>query len=224
MAKNAPKLLLGLVAAAAIAAGGWWLAQPAPSTSEFSLAALAQGAGSSTAALLPDIILGNEEAKVTLIEYASYTCPHCGNFHSAVLRPLRADYIDTGLVKFIHREVYFDKFGLMAAMIANCGGTEKYYPVSGVIYETQQEWLGDGTEGTIINNLMKIGLKSGLTQESVTACLTDNARAEAMVATYQARAGADEVNSTPTLFVNGVKYSNMNYADLKKILDAELAK
>lgn len=224
MAKTTPMLLLGLVAAAAVAAGGWWLAQPAASTSEFSLSAAAQEAGTSTAELLPDVILGNEAAKVTLIEYASFTCPHCANFHDTVFGQLKANYIDTGLVKFIHREVYFDKFGLMAAMIANCGGPEKYYPVTDVIYETQRDWIGDGTDATIMNNLIKIGLVSGLTQEAVNTCMTDNARAEAMVATFQSRATTDDVNATPTLFVNGVKYSNMGYDELKVILDAELAK
>lgn len=228
MAKTTPMMILGLAAAAAIAAGGWWLARPAPSVTDFSTVAVAQPAPTAAATaqteLLPDMILGNPVAKVTLIEYASFTCPHCSNFHSDVFEPLKTDYIDTGKIRFIHREVYFDKFGLMAAMIANCGGEEKYYPLTGVIYETQQEWIGDGAEATIIDNLIKVGLKSGLSQEAVTACVADNARAEAMVATYLARAEADGVNATPTLFVNGVKYENMAYADLKVILDAELAK
>ncbi len=224
MARTTPMMILGLVAAAAVAGGGWWLARPTASVADFTLAAVAQEAGASTAELLPDMVIGNEAAKVTVIEYASFTCPHCGDFHLDVYAPLKTDYIDTGLIKFIHREVYFDKFGLMAAMIANCGGAEKYFPVMGVIYDTQAEWFGDGAEATIINNLIKIGLKSGLSQEAVNACVADNARAEAMVANYLARAGADDVNATPTLFVNGVKYSNMAYADLKKIIDAELAK
>ncbi|WP_372837517.1 DsbA family protein [Phaeovulum sp.] len=224
MAKTTPMMLLGLVAAAAVAAGGWWLVRPKTSVADFTLAAIAQEASTETAELLPDMVIGNEDAKVTVIEYASFTCPHCGDFHANVFAPLQSEYIDTGLVQFIHREVYFDKFGLMAAMIANCGGPEKYFPVMGVIYDTQVEWYGDGAESTIINNLIKIGLKSGLSQEAVNACISDNARAEAMVANYLARAGADDVNATPTLFVNGVKYSNMAYADLKKIIDAELAK
>lgn len=224
MAKPTPMIAFGLVAAAAVAAGGWWLAQPSPSTSEFSLAAVAQQATTSPAELLPDIILGNEQAKVTLIEYASYTCPHCANFHATVFGQLKANYIDTGLVKFIHREIYFDRFGLMAAMVTNCDGPAKYYALTDVIYETQRDWIGDGADATVAANLVKIGLKAGMTQEAVTACLTDNTRAEQMVATFQARATADDVNSTPTLFVNGVKYSNMSYDDLKRILDAELAK
>jgi len=226
MAKTTPMLILGLAAAAAVAAGGWWLARPTASVTEFTTAAIAQPAQTDAPAteLLPDRVLGNSLAKVTVIEYASFTCPHCANFHDEVFAPLKADYIDTGKIRFIHREVYFDKFGLMAAMIANCGGDEKYYPLAGVIYATQEEWIGDGAEPTIINNLVKTGLKAGLSQEAVTACIADNARAEQMVATYLARAEADEVNSTPTLFVNGVKYSNMAYADLKAIIDAELAK
>jgi protein-disulfide isomerase len=224
MAKATPIMMLGVAAAAAVAAGGWWLAQPSASNSEFSLAAVAQTTGTASTELLPDVILGNEQAKVTLIEYASYTCPHCANFHDTVFGQLKANYIDTGLVKFIHREVYFDRFGLMAAMVANCDGPAKYYPVTDVIYETQRDWIGDGADATVAANLIKIGLRAGMTQEALNVCLTDNARAEQMVATFQTRATNDDVNATPTLFVNGVKYSNMGYDALKVILDAELAK
>jgi protein-disulfide isomerase len=220
MPKTSPTMIAGVIAAAAIAAGGWWLAQPAPSSSSFSLAAAAQEAGASTEELLPDIILGAETAPVTLIEYASYTCPHCARWHEEVFGPLKADYIDTGKVRFIHREIYFDRFGLLAATVANCAGPEKYYPISGLIYETQHDWIGDGTDSTVAANLTKLGLKAGLTQEALSACMTDVEHAQAMVATFQTRATNDNVESTPTLLVNGVKYSNMSYDELKKILDA----
>jgi protein-disulfide isomerase len=224
MSKTTPMMIFGVIAAAAVAAGGWWLTRPAPASSGFSLAAAAQQAGAEQGELLPDIILGDEAASVTLVEYASYTCPHCANFHESVFGRLKADYIDTGKVKFIHREVYFDKFGLLAAMVSNCAGPERYYALTGAIYETQRDWLGDGADATVSGNLMKIGLKAGMTQEALSACMTDNERAQAMVSTFQARATADDVNATPTLFVNGVKYPNMGYDALRQILDAELAK
>lgn len=218
MSRTTPLMIVGVIAAAAIAAGGWWLAQPAPSG--FSLAAMAQEAGASTEELLPDVVLGDEAAPVTLIEYASYTCPHCARFHEEVFGPLKVDYIDTGKVKFIHREIYFDRFGLLAATVANCGGPEKYYAINGLIYHTQHDWIGDGTDATISANLTKLGLRAGLTQEELNVCMTDVTHAQAMVATFQTRATNDAIDSTPTLIVNGVKYSNMSYADLQPILDA----
>ena len=171
---------------------------------------------------MPDIVLGQDSAPITVIEYASYTCPHCAHFHDDVFIPLKRDYIDTGKVKFIHREVYFDKFGLWAGLIAQCGGAPKYYAVSGMLYATQKDWIGDGKEATIGANLRKIGLKAGLSKEQIETCLNDQDRAKALVATYQKNAGADEITGTPSLVIDGVKHSNMTYAELKAILDAKL--
>lgn len=217
-----PKLAAGILTAAALAAGGWWMSgtgQTPVGAGNLSLAAVAQEA---TAETLPDIVMGQADAPVTLIEYASYTCPHCASFHDEVFDRLKADYVDTGKVRFIHREVYFDKFGLWAGMIASCGGAPKYYAISGMLYDAQRDWIGDGQEATIAANLRKIGLKAGLSQDQLDACLNDQDMARKMVATYQKNATADDVNSTPTLVINGTKHSNMSYADLKAILDEEL--
>jgi protein-disulfide isomerase len=107
-------------------------------------------------------------------------------------------------------------------MIASCGGAPKYYAISGMLYESQRDWIGDGQEPTIAANLRKVGLKAGLSQDQVNACLNDQDMARKMVATYQKNAAADKIDSTPTLVINGKKHSNMGYADLKQILDAEL--
>ena len=215
-------LVAGALTAAALAAGGWWMsgAGQAPGTGSLSLAAVAQETAS--AETLPDIVMGQADAPVTVIEYASYTCPHCADFHDAVFDKLKADYVDSGKVRFIHREVYFDKFGLWAGMIASCGGAPKYYAISGMLYESQRDWIGDGQEPTIAANLRKVGLKAGLSQDQVNACQNDQDMARKMVATYQKNAAADKIDSTPTLVINGKKHSNMSYADLKQILDAEL--
>lgn len=223
MTKRSMLPFAAIAAGAMLIAGGLWVSS-APQ-SGMTLAAVAQEARAvGEAAALPDMVMGQQDAPVTIIEYASYTCSHCANFHETVLAPLKAEYIDTGKVKFIHREVYFDKFGLWAGMIANCVGPEKYYPVSGMIYDTQADWIGDGKEATISANLRKIGLKAGLTGDQVEACLNDMDRAQAMVASYQQKAGADGIDATPTLIINGTKHSNMGYDALKKIIDAELAK
>lgn len=217
---NRRSLLLGLAGAAVVAVtGGWIASRQSGSQSSFSIATPALA---DDVELLPDIPLGDANAPITLIEYASYTCPHCAHFHETVFPSLKRDYIDTGKVKFIHREVYFDKFGLWAGMIAGCVGAPKYYAVSGMIYDTQKEWIGDAKEATIADNLRKIGLKAGLSKEQIDTCMNDQARMQAMVATFQKNATADAVDATPTLIINGTKYSNMSYDDLKKILDEKL--
>lgn len=221
MTKSSSTLLFGvLAAAAALAVGGWTLSRSA-APEALSLAALAQGAPSDVA-VLPDMVMGQADAPVTLIEYASYTCSHCANWHADIFPSLKADYIDTGKVKFIHREVYFDKFGLWAGMVAGCGGAPKYHAISGMIYDTQADWIGDGNEATIGANLRKIGLKAGLSADALEVCMNDADRAQAMVATFQKHATDDAVDSTPTLVIDGKKHSNMPYDELKAILDAKL--
>jgi len=218
--------LLAGALALAVAGGAFWMTRGnAPVAPALSTAAEAQEAtASSEVAMVPDMILGKLDAPVEVVEYASFTCPHCANFHDTVFGQLKKNYIDTGKVKFVHREVYCDKFGLWAAMVARCGGPERYFPVSDMIYDTQKDWIGDGQEGTIAANLRKIGLKAGMTKEALDACLNDNDRAKAMVAAYQANATKDDISGTPTFIINGEKHSGeMSYADFAKILDEKLA-
>ncbi|HHB81483.1 MAG TPA: DsbA family protein [Aliiroseovarius sp.] len=172
--------------------------------------------------LVPDHVMGDPDAPVTVIEYASYTCPHCADFHADQFKKLKEKYIDTGKVKFIHREVYFDRYGLWGGLLANCGGDMRYYGLSGTLYDTQRDWIGAGAPTEIIANLTTLGKTAGLTDDQINTCLNDQDMATRLVATYQTHAGADSVNATPTLFVNGVKYSNMGFEKLAKIIDAQL--
>ncbi|WP_300515272.1 DsbA family protein [Aliiroseovarius sp.] len=169
-----------------------------------------------------DIVMGDPDAPVTLIEYASYTCPHCANFHVDSAVPLKAEYVDTGKVRFIHREVYFDRFGLWAGLIARCGGESRYYGVNDLLYRGQRDWIGSGDPEEVLENLKALGRKAGMSNEEMEACLNDRDMAESMVAAYQKNAAADEINATPTLMIDGEKHPNMSYEDLKAILDEKL--
>lgn len=212
--------------AVAVAGGALWMTRTTASLPpSLTTAAEAQEATvSSEVATVPDMILGKLDAPVEVIEYASFTCPHCANFHDAVFDQLKKNYIDTGKVKFVYREVYFDKYGLWAAMVARCAGPEKYFPVSDMIYDTQEAWIGDGQAATIAENLRKIGLKAGMSKEALDACLNDNEKAKAMVAAYQANATKDDISGTPSFIINGEKFSGeMGYEEFAKILEAKLA-
>ncbi len=176
------------------------------------------------APVVPDMVLGNLDSKVVLTEYASYTCPHCATFHSEVFKDLKRDYIDTGKIKFVYREVFFDRYGLWAAMIARCGGDMRYFGIQDLVYSTQQEWAASQDPAAIIENLRRLGRTAGLDDAAMDVCLNDGAMAQAMVEKFQKDTAADDINSTPSFILNGVKHSNMNYADLKALLDAELAK
>jgi len=171
---------------------------------------------------ITEMTMGPADAKVTIIEYASFTCPHCANFHNGPLKELKADYIDTDKVHFIYRDVFFDRFGLWASMVARCGGEEKFFGISDMIYEQQREWT-NGQPAEIAENLRRIGKVAGIEPDALEACLNDEAKAKALVAWYQENAEAHEVNSTPTLIINEQKYSNMAYDELKGIIDEKLA-
>ena len=231
-------LLAGAVALVALG-GVWGMSRTAtdPVTLIASPAMAQEASTSSEAARVPDMVLGQEDAPVTIVEYASFTCPHCANFHDEVFAKLKSDYIDTGKVKFVYREVYFDRYGLLAAMIARDGGTEKYFKISDILYETQRDWISAGDDKGIIDNLRKIGLKAGIDKDKIEAtiaafdtctadikaCMETDNIAGALVATYQENATRDEIKGTPTIIVNGETHSGeMSFDELSKIIDAKL--
>jgi len=169
-----------------------------------------------------EMALGAEDAPVTMIEYASFTCPHCQSFHENAFPSLKAEYIDAGKLRFIYREVYFDRYGLWAGMVARCGGPEKYFAIVDILYERQREWLASSDPAEIADNLRTIGRVAGLSEDALEACLADGDLAQEMVAVYQKNALADDINSTPSFVIDGQKYQNMNYADMSAIIDARL--
>jgi len=173
--------------------------------------------------LAPDMSLGDPDAPITVIEYASFTCPHCANFHASVFQQLKENYIDTGKIHFINREVYFDRFGLWAGMVARCGGEMRYFGISDMIYTTQKDWIGSGEPQEVLENLRKMGRLAGMNDDQLNACLEDESLAQSMVAAYQQNAEADGINGTPSFIIDGEKYSNMNYEDFAAILDEKLS-
>lgn len=170
-----------------------------------------------------EMTMGPEDAKVTVVEYASFTCPHCASFHKGAFKQLKADYVDTDKIHFVYRDVFFDRYGLWASIVARCGGPDRFFGISDMLYNQQSEWIGGRDPVEIADNLRRIGKVAGIGEDQLEACLTDSDKATALVAWYQQNAEADEVNSTPTLIINGTKYSNMSYGDLKNIIDEKLA-
>jgi protein-disulfide isomerase len=215
------RLALGVIGSAAVLGGAWALTRKPDAMPP--LAALAEGSDSTGADAGPvmEMTLGAPDAKVTLMEYASFTCPHCATFHNGPLKKIKAEYVDTGLVKFVYRDVYFDRPGLWAAMVARCEPT-KFFGISDLLYADQKSWIGSGDPAVIVENLRKVGRIAGLTEDQLDSCLGDGAKAQALYDWYQANIKADDVNSTPTLFVDGKKHSNMSYDDLKALLDKAL--
>ncbi len=184
-------------------------------------AASAQDAEVDTSTIV-EMVQGAEDAPVTIVEYASYTCPHCANFHEGPYKKLKKDYIDTGKVKFIYREVYFDRYSLWASMIARCGGPEKFFGITDLIFAGQSNWARAGDASSIVDELRKIGRLAGIEEETLEACMQDGAKAKTLVAWYQENVKADGIESTPSFIVNGKSVENQSYADFSAIIDAEL--
>ena len=220
------RLMSGVFAAVAVVAGGYALLTPqGPSglpENPLVGAANAQEVAEVDTSTITEMVQGAEDAPVTLIEYASYTCPHCANFHQGPYKQLKADYIDTGKVKLIYREVYFDRYGLWASMISRCAGPEKFFGITDLIYQGQSEWSRAGGATEIVDELRKIGRLAGIESEQLEACLQDGAKAQTLVSWYQENAERDGVQSTPSFILNGTKVANQPYADFKALIDAEL--
>jgi protein-disulfide isomerase len=211
-------------AVAVLGLGTWFVTSPGPSVAPadpFGAANAQEQNAEIDISVIEEMSLGNPDAPVTLIEYASFTCPHCAAFHAGAYKELKADYIDTGKINFIYREVYFDRYGLWASMIARCAGSpEKFFGMADLIYAGQSEWTGAGEPAAIVEELRKIGRLAGLDDATMEACLQDADKARTLVAWYQEKAGADGVESTPSFVINGKKYSNMPYAEMAELLDA----
>jgi len=170
--------------------------------------------------LLGDVVLGEADAPVTVVEYASFTCPHCGTFAKEIFPQVRQNYVETGKVKFILREVYFDQYGLWASMVARCGGEKGFYPLAHRFLTTQESWTGADDIGLAIH---QIGRRAGLSADRLEQCLSDREFATALLADYQEHRAEDDIQSTPTFIINGKKHGGaMSYEEFSKLLDAEL--
>ncbi|MDO5370728.1 DsbA family protein [Paracoccus sp. (in: a-proteobacteria)] len=211
--------LRSLISAAALAALALPVAAQTTAPAETAPAAEAQAAP----AIQPDIWQGAEDAPVEMIEYASFTCSHCAAFHTDVYPQLKAEYIDTGKVRFTQRDVYFDEPGLWAGILARCGGEEKFYPVAGMLFEKQREWLGAKTGDELAANLRKIGAMAGYSNDQMDACWQDTAKVESLLATFQQNAVADKIEGTPTFIIGGETVRNAPWDQLKAEIEEKLA-
>lgn len=218
------RALIAAAAAAAMGGGAWWLSRPAPGTELLPFAANAQEATAREASPveITDIVLGDPDAPVELIEYASFTCPHCATFHANQFKDLKREYIDTGKIRFVFREVYFDRPGLWASMIARCAGETRFHGVVGMIFERQQDWARTQDPNELVSKLMQIGKTAGMTDDELNACMQNADLAASLVGWYEENRAADGIDSTPSIVIDGQKYPNMAFDEIAAILDEKL--
>ncbi len=157
-----------------------------------------------TIALRPDdMVLGSPDAKVTIVEYASLTCPHCAAFHNKTLPMIKERYIDKGLVKLVYRDFPLDGLALRAAFLPHCAGPLRYFGLLGTLFARQSQWAA-GSDPLIA--LAKIASQAGMTEESFKTCIADKAVEKKVLDSALEAEKTFAVKSTPTLFINGVKY------------------
>jgi protein-disulfide isomerase len=171
------------------------------------LPAPAQGAAGDAAkdlAVQPsDRVLGKADAPITIIEYASLTCPHCAHFDVDVLPKLKEKWINTGKAKLVLRDFPLDEPALRAAMVARCAPAERFYPLVDTFFAQQEQWVTSRDYRTALEKLAKLG---GMSEKEFKACISDK-KLEDQVA--QSRLTASQqlgVDATPTFFINGKKF------------------
>jgi protein-disulfide isomerase len=214
--------LLGAAAVAIIAAGGagyYLWSQPDTALAQTT----GQGAGGEVSLSdlmvpgpLGDQMLGSAEAPVTIIEYASMTCPHCAHFHETTFPELKKKYIDTGKVRFIFREFPLDPLAAAGSMLARCAGDGKYFPMIESLFAQQKDWVTQKP----LAPMLAIAKQAGFTQESFDKCLANQQMLDGIEASRTRAAQKLGVNSTPTFFINGKIYRGAMTVDE---LDKQLA-
>lgn len=148
---------------------------------------------------LGDMALGDPAAPVTIVEYASLTCSHCGNFYRATFPLLKEKYIDTGKVRFILREYPLDELALVAAIVARCTPDDEFFDVIHTLFSEQQKWALGASPGRA---LLEVVAPHGFTEESVRTCLADETLVRGVI---EMSKGGQElgVTGTPAFFING---------------------
>jgi protein-disulfide isomerase len=143
-------------------------------------------------------------APVTIIEYASMTCPHCAHFAVETFPKFKEKYIDTGKVRYVMREYPLDGLAAAAFMLARCAGPDKYYPMIETLFAEQRKWAGVKEP---LPPLLAIAKQAGFTEQSFQACIHDK---ELLEKIQQVRNRAQEkfkVEATPTFYINGERFS-----------------
>jgi protein-disulfide isomerase len=165
---------------------------------------------------LDDIAMGSETAPVTIVEYASMTCPHCAAFEAQVFPKLKEKYIDTGKVRFILREFPLDGLAAAAFMLARCAGPDKYYPMVETLFAQQAKWAVRNP----LEPLLAIAKQAGFTQQSFEACINNKDQLNKVQQVRDRASQKFKVKATPTFFINGELHEGgMSIEDLDKAIE-----
>ena len=164
-----------------------------------------------------EIFLGNKDAKIVVIEYASMTCIHCANFHKEVYPKIKENYIDTNKIKFIFRDFPLDKQALFGSVLAKCAPKEKYFDFVKLILNTQKKWIS--SDNAFQDKLKNIGKLAGLNENKINTCFKDEQIVDNILKSRSDAEKKYNITSTPSLIINEKKYSAMSYEAFEKIIE-----
>jgi protein-disulfide isomerase len=171
---------------------------------------------------LPDMVLGSDKAPVTVIEYASMTCPHCAHFNEVTFPEIRKRYIDTGKIRYIFREFPLDSLAAAAFMLARCAAdtdSSKYFALIDTLFRQQRTWAVEKP----LAPLLAIAKQAGFTQQTFDACLANQTVLDGIESMRQRAVSVFKVQSTPTFFINGTAYPGaLEIDEMAKLIDAQV--
>ena len=186
--------LTGLVSLLGVSLGTVSAAPPQPTTDPRALLQITKD----------DRILGKPDAPITIVEYASLTCPHCAHFQAEVLPEIKKQWIDTGKAKLVLRDFPLDEEALRAAMIARCAPPARYYAFADTFFAAQDKWVRERDYQGALAKLARLG---GMGKEEFDACLRNKQLEDSIVESRFVASKTLDVNSTPTFFINGNKFT-----------------
>lgn len=182
--------------------------------------------------IIGDVVLGNKDAKVELVEYAALTCHVCRDFAKQIFPRLKAAYIDTGKIKYIYRDYPLeagpdgkasDGFGVLLASVARCKGADKFYEIVDDVFGNQADLLDAAREGTALQPVADIAARHGISIDEMRTCIDFQPELKASI--KKSRDDATDkykITGTPTIIIDGVKAEDHSWENLSKVIDAKL--
>ena len=165
-------------------------------------------------------VLGSSDAPVTVIEYASLTCPHCGHFHNGILPELKKEFVDSGKVRFIYRDFPLDHFALRAAMLARCNSHRDYFAFLDVLYKDQQRWI---TAQDPLVALLRLARLAGINGEDFKQCVGNKGLEDAILQQRLQAAKKYRLQATPSFIINEELYTGeLTFDGIKSAIEEQL--